>query len=119
MNNTRIKTVIIVGVISILSIFIIQIFWIKKNIDFQNSSIISQIREDSISSRKFNEKVSIALQNTAIEIQCLNETYSDLYGAVKQQSINNFTVELEETMHPFLLERILKTEFYNQNIKEC
>jgi two-component system phosphate regulon sensor histidine kinase PhoR len=118
MNNIRIKAVVIVGVISILSIFIIQIFWIKKNIDFQETSIISQIREDSINSRKFNEKVSIALQNTAIEIQCINDTYSDLYGAVKQQKNNYFTVELEETMDPFLLERILKTEFYNQNIKE-
>ena len=118
MNNNRIKTVVILGIISVLCILSIQIFWIKKNIDFQKNSIVIQNRQDSISTRQFNEKISIALLNTAIEIQCVNHSTSDLYGAVKQQTSNYFTVELEDTLHPNLLERILKTEFYNQNITE-
>jgi len=118
MNNNRIKAVVILGVISILCILSIQIFWIKKNVDFQKESILIQNRQDSISNRQFNEKVSIALLNTAIEIQCVNHSTADLYGAVQQQTSNYFTVELEDTLHPVLLERMLKTEFYNQNIKE-
>jgi two-component system phosphate regulon sensor histidine kinase PhoR len=118
MNNYRIRAVVILGVISILCILSIQVFWIKKNIDFQQKSILIQNRQDSVSSRQFNEKISIALLNTAIEIQCVNHSTSDLYGAVKQQTSNYFTVELEDTLHPNLLERILKTEFYNQNIRE-
>ena len=118
MNKNRIRAVVILGVVSILCILSIQVFSIKKNIDFQQNSILIQNRQDSISSRQFNEKISIALLNTAIEIQCVNHSTSDLYGAVKQQTSNYFTVELEDTLHPNLLERILKTEFYNQNIKE-
>ena len=118
MNNNRVRAVVILGVISILCILSIQVFWIKKNIDFQQKSILIQNRQDSVSTRQFNEKVGIALLNTAIEIQCVNHSTSDLYGAVKQQTSNYFTVELEDTLHPNLLERILKTEFYNQNIKE-
>jgi len=118
MNNNRDRAVVILGVISILCILSIQVFWIKKNIDFQEKSVLIQNRQDSVSSRQFNEKVGIALLNTAIEIQCVNHSTSDLYGAVKQQTSNYFTVELEDTLHPNLLERILKTEFYNQNIKE-
>lgn len=118
MNNNRVRAVVILGVISILCILSIQVFWIKKNIDFQQKSILIQNRQDSVSSRQFNEKISIALLNTAIEIQCVNHSTADLYGSVKQQTSNYFTVELEDTLHPILLERILKTEFYNQNIKE-
>ena len=118
MNNNRIRAVVILGVISILCILSIQVFLIKKNIDFQEKAILIQNKQDSISARQFNEKISIALLNTAIEIQCVNHSTSDLYGAVKQQTSNYFTVELEDTLHPNLLERILKTEFYNQNIKE-
>lgn len=118
MNNKRIKAVIVLGIISILCIFIIQIYWIKKNIQFQQNLVVIQNHQDSLNSRKFNEKVHIALQNTAIEIQCLRESSSDLYGSVKQLTSNYFTVDLEDTLNPFLLERILKTEFYHQNIKE-
>jgi len=118
MNNKRIKAVIVLGVISLLCIFFIQIYWIKKNIEVQQTSILLQNRQDSVAIKQFSDQVSVALQNTAIEIQCINDTYTDLYGAVKQSTSNYFTVELEDTLNPFLLERILKTEFYNQNIKE-
>ncbi len=118
MNNKRIKAVIILGIVSILCILVIQFFWIKKNIDFQKTSIELQKRQDSINSRQFNEKVSLALKNVADEIQELNHQTYDLYGKVKQLTTNYFTVELEDTLHPYLLERLLKNEFYHQNIKE-
>ncbi|HIP35345.1 MAG TPA: HAMP domain-containing histidine kinase [Crocinitomix sp.] len=118
MNNKRIKTVIILGIVSVLCILLIQFFWIKKNIEFQKTSIELQARQDSINSKQFNEKVSIALKNVADEIQRLNHQSYDLYGKVKQLTTNYFTVELEDTLHPYLLERLLKNEFYNQNIKE-
>jgi two-component system phosphate regulon sensor histidine kinase PhoR len=118
MNNKRIKTVIILGVVSILCILVIQFFWIKKNIEFQKTSIELQTRQDSINSKQFNEKVSLALKNVAEEIQVINHQSYDLYGKVKQLTTNYFTVELEDTLHPYLLERLLKNEFYNQNVKE-
>jgi two-component system phosphate regulon sensor histidine kinase PhoR len=118
MNNKRIKAVIILGSVSILCIIVIQFFWIKKNIEFQKTSIEIQARQDSINSKQFNEKVSLALKNVAEEIQVINHQSYDLYGKVKQLTTNYFTVELEDTLHPYLLERLLKNEFYNQNVKE-
>jgi len=41
-----------------------------------------------------------------------------LYGSVKQESSNYFFVELQDTLHPYLLETLLKKEFYNQNVEE-
>jgi len=110
--------VVILGVISILSILTIQLFWIKKNIEFQELNIAIKQRQDNLSNKQFNDNVTIALKNVANEIQRLNGQKGDLYGSVKQQSSNYFTVELQDTLHPYLLETLLKKEFYNQNVEE-
>ncbi len=118
MNNYKVKTVIFLGIFSIFCILTIQFFWVKKNIEYQNTNITIQNFQDSLNFKQFNENVSLALKNVASEIQRINNQKSDLYGKVKQQSSNYFTVELEDTLHPFLLENLLKSEFYNQNIKD-
>ncbi len=118
MNSQKVKTVIVLGIISIFCILTIQFFWIKKNIDFQETNIKIQNIQDSLSDKQFNENVSLALKNVASEIQRINLQESDLYGKVKQLSSNYFTVELDDTLHPYLLENLLKAEFYHQNIKE-
>ncbi|MCG8577125.1 MAG: HAMP domain-containing histidine kinase [Flavobacteriales bacterium] len=118
MSKQRIRLVILVGMIAILSILTIQLFWIKKNIEFQETNIKIQNRQDSLSSRQFSDNVTVALKNVANLIARINNTPGDLYGNVKQQSSNYFTVELQDTLHPYLLEQLLKTEFYNHNIQE-
>lgn len=118
MNNFRIKAVILLGIISIFCILAIQFVWINKNIEYQNVNIQIQNKQDSLKFQQFSENVSLALKNVASEIQKINKQESVLYGKVKQQSSNYFTVELEDTLHPFLLVNLLKEEFYNQNIKD-
>lgn len=118
MSNRSIRMVVILGVISILSILTIQLFWIRKNIKFQEDNIAIQHRQDSLSTKQFNDNVTIALKNVANEIQRLNHQPGDLYGNVKQLSSNYFTVELQDTLHPYLLETLLKKEFYNQNVEQ-
>ncbi|MFK8038610.1 MAG: sensor histidine kinase [Crocinitomicaceae bacterium] len=118
MNNSKVKTVILLGIVSIICILTIQFFWVKRNLEYQQTSIKIQNVQDSLNDRQFRENVSLALKNVAIEIQRINKQKSDLYGKVKQLSSNYFTVELEDTLHPFLLENLLKTEFYDQNIKD-
>ena len=110
--------VIVLGVISILSILTIQLFWIRKNIEFQEENIRIQQSSDSLSTKQFNDNVTVALKNVAHEIQRLNNQPGDLYGTVKQLSSNYFTVELQDTLHPYLLETLLKKEFYDQNVEE-
>jgi two-component system, OmpR family, phosphate regulon sensor histidine kinase PhoR len=118
MGSKSIRMVIILGVISILSILTIQLFWIRKNIEFQEENIRIQQSQDSLGIKQFNDNVTVALKNVATEIQRLNNQPGDLYGTVKQLSSNYFTVELQDTLHPYLLETLLKKEFYDQNVEE-
>lgn len=118
MSNKNLRTVIFLGIASILSILTIQFFWIKKNIDYQQTNIQIQNKQDSLNQIQFNDQVTIALKRVASEIQRINQQPADLYGNVKQLSSNYFTVELHDTLHPFLLELLLKHEFYDHNITE-
>ncbi|MGB1103980.1 MAG: sensor histidine kinase [Crocinitomicaceae bacterium] len=118
MSNKNLRTVIFLGIASILSILTIQFFWIQKNIDFQETNIAIQNRQDSLSQVQFGDQVTIALKKVANEIQRINEQPGDLYGNVRQLTSNYFTVELQDTLHPFLLELLLKHEFYDHNIQE-
>lgn len=118
MSNKNLRTVIFLGIASILSILTIQFFWIKKNIQFQETNIAIQNKQDSLSRAQFGDQVTIALKKVADEIQRINQQPGDLYGNVKQLTTNYFTVELQDTLHPFLLELLLKHEFYDHNITE-
>lgn len=118
MNSRSIKTVIVLGIISILFVLIIQIFWIQKNIDFQETNIQIQNRQDSLNIAQFDDKVIIALKKVAEDIQNINQTDINLYGNVQQRSPNYFTVEMQDTVHPFLLEQLLKWEFDEKNLQE-
>ncbi len=118
MSNKNLRTVIFLGIASILSILTIQIFWIQKNIEFQETNITIQNKQDSLSQVEFNDQVTIALKNVANEIQRINNQPGDLYGNVKQLTSNYFTVELQDILDPYLLEQLLKREFYTHNIKE-
>ena len=118
MNSKSIKTVIVLGIISILFVLIIQIFWIQKNLDFQETNIKIQNRQDSLNIAQFDDKVIIALKKVADDIQAINQTDINLYGNVQQRSPNYFTVEMQDTVHPFLLEQLLKWEFDEKNLQE-
>ncbi|UKN03317.1 HAMP domain-containing histidine kinase [Paracrocinitomix mangrovi] len=118
MSNRRIRTVIIFGIISIISILTIQIFWIEKNIQFQETNIRIQKQQDSLNTAQFNDKVIIALKKVADDIQKLNNADINLYGNVQQRSNSYFTVEMQDTVHPFLLEQLLKWEFDDKNLRE-
>ena len=118
MSNKNLRTVIFLGIASILSILTIQFFWIKKNIEFQQTNFEIQNKQDSLSQVQFSDQVTIALKRVADEIQRINQEPGDLYGNVKQLTSNYFTVELQDTLHPYLLELLLKHEFYDHNITE-
>jgi two-component system phosphate regulon sensor histidine kinase PhoR len=118
MSNKNLRTVIFLGIASIVGILTIQFFWIKNNIEFQKTKISIQNKQDSIRQAQFGDQVNIALKEVASEIQRINNQPGDLFENVKQLTTNYFTVELQDTLHPFLLEQLLKREFYNHNIKE-
>lgn len=118
MSNRNLRRVILLGIASILSILTIQFFWIKKNIEFQEKNTSILHKQDSLNQVRFSHQVTIALKKVADEIQRINQEPGNLYGNVKQLKPNYFTVELQDTLLPFLLETLLKNEFYHHNITE-
>jgi two-component system phosphate regulon sensor histidine kinase PhoR len=118
MTRKTISTVIILAVISLISILIVQYFWIQTSIATQAKKVEIQEKEDSLDIQHFSETVHISLRNVLQEISTQLSDSSDLYGAVKQIRANYFSVDINEELHPYYLETLLKREFYNQNIHQ-
>jgi two-component system phosphate regulon sensor histidine kinase PhoR len=118
MNRKTISTVVILAVISLISILIVQYFWIQSSIATQKINVEIQEKEDSLDLKQFSETVHISLRNVLQEISTQSSDSSDLYGAVKQIRRNYFSVDINEELHPYYLEILLKREFYNQNIHQ-
>jgi len=96
----------------------IQLVWISKTVSLQERNIAIQEKKDSLHLVRFSQRVNIALRNTLKQIASDISDSSNLYGAVKQNAPNYYSVDVSEELHPFYLERLLKHEFYAQNIKQ-
>jgi two-component system phosphate regulon sensor histidine kinase PhoR len=118
MNRKTLNGVIILGIISVVSILLIQVLWINKTTSLQNKNIVIQQREDSLNLIRFTEQTHRALRNVLEDISSNKSDSSDLYGAVNQVESNYFTVDINEDLHPYYLETLLKREFYNQDIRQ-
>lgn len=118
MNRRTINAVIVIGVLSILGILFIQVFWIKSTIKAQRTALSIQERQDSLNVKQFEEQVRVALRNITEVISTHHEDDSDLYGTVKQKSTNYYLVDVNEDLHPYYLEQLLKRTFYDHGITE-
>ena len=118
MNRKTVNAVIVLGILSLVSILSIQIFWIRKTLEAQQTSIEIQEKEDSLNLKQFSEHAHIALRNVLEEINHKSDSRVDLYGAVKQIRSNYFSVDIAEELHPYYLEQLLKREFDEQSLNQ-
>ena len=118
MKRFRINAVIILGVISVSSILLVQLLWVRKTIEIQSTSIAIQQKSDSLNLKEFSEQTSLALKNVLNIISSAIEDSSDQYGAIKQLNVNQFKVDIIQELDPYYLETLLKKALYNQNIHE-
>ncbi len=125
MNRRSINAVFLLGIVSVISILLIQYVWIRsteelveKNIEIQESQQAIQQKEDSLNLVHFTEQTHIALRNVLQSLSTMNKDSSDLYGAVNQIRSNYFYVDINEELNPYHLETLLKREFYDQNIHQ-
>lgn len=118
MKRRTVNAVIIIGILSIISILVVQMLWINRTIRAQHDAVIIQERQDSLNVRQFEESVRVALRNAVEEIGSYHIDSSDLYGAVQQKSSNYFLVDINENLHPYYLEQVLKRTFYEHNITQ-
>lgn len=102
MTRRTIRIVIALATVSIVGLFTTQLFWMDKAFD---------LRE-----REFNDRVNIALRSVAQDLMLLNKDSSDV-PPVRQLSSNYFIVSTNDTLHPYLLESLLESEFRSRNLK--
>lgn len=117
MKNRTVNAVAILGVISILSILIVQFVWIQNTRQLQQEYINIQQREDSLNLREFAQQARTALRNVLTSVH-QNEEQSAVYGAIKQISYQHYTADINDEIQPFYLETLLKKEFYLQDIQQ-
>ena len=116
MNRRTINAVILLGVLSVISILIVQVVSINKTADLQEKNIAIQQREDSLNLVHFTDRTYIALRNVLHRIRTDNLDSSDVFQAVKQIDVNYFKVDFSIDLQPFQLELWLTRELYNQNL---
>ena len=114
----KINIVILLGILSLGSILLIQVVWIKKSIAIQHTNIAIHQKEDSLNLKQFSEDTHIALSKVLEEITKHNKQPTDTYGAVKQLRTNYFTVEIDEELHPYYLESLLKHALYDEHVMQ-
>lgn len=102
MTRRVIRTVIALATLSIAGIVLIQIFWMQKAFDLKE--------------REFSDRVNIALRSVAKEIMIMSNDSSDI-EPVSQLSSNYFVVGVNDTLHPYLLESLLRNQFDSRNIR--
>ena len=102
MNRQTIRTIIFLATISLVGIITTQYFWVKNAYNLEE--------------KQFNERVHIALSNVSHQLLNINKDESQLINPVKQISSNYFIALINDTVHPYLLETLLKNEFTSRNL---
>ena len=103
MNRNTIRIIIFLAVFSLIGIIATQMFWIKNAYNLQE--------------KQFNDRVYIALSNVTHDLLDINKDESTLINPVKRISSNYYTVMINDTVNPYLLETLLRNEFVQRNIK--
>ena len=116
MKVRTINTVIILAIISMISILIIQISWIRKTQSMQEENLAIQKKQVELNKDHFTNQTLSSLQNVRRIISKQTADSTDQYGAVQQIRDNYFLVEISEELQLFYLETILKREFYHNKI---
>lgn len=118
MSRKLIGILILLAIVSVVGIIATQIYWLDKAFKVQRTQIDLRKDQEASEAKQFNDRVTIALTNVADEILTINDDPAELFQAVKQIRPNYFTVAINDTVHPYLLERLLRTEFERRNIQE-
>jgi len=95
---------------------LIQVSWIKKSIAIQNTNIQINEKKDSLFVKQFTEKTHIALSRVLDQITKTENNPLANYGAIKQVQTNYYTVDINEDLHPYYLESLLKKALYEEQI---
>lgn len=118
MKTKTLRRLVLFAGISLAAIIIIQFFWIRNAQNILEEQRVIEEKVLNEEEKRFNDRVTIALTNVAGKLLSINKDQSEPYNVVKQLKSNYFVVKINDTLHPYLLESLLKREFNIRNIKE-
>lgn len=102
MKRSTIRIIILFATLSLIGIITTQFFWVKNAYNLEE--------------KQFNERVHLALNTVTHQLLSIHNDESELINPVKQISSNYYITTINDTVHPYLLETLLKKEFTGRNI---
>jgi two-component system phosphate regulon sensor histidine kinase PhoR len=118
MGRRAIGTLMLLATLSVVGVVVIQLLWLEQASTYRSEQVALNKEQALQLEKQFNDRVVIALTDVTEQILSINKDPSDLYDAVKQERPNYFAVTINDTLHPYLLEALLRKEFSRRNIQE-
>ena len=118
MGRRAIATLMLLATLSVVGVVVIQLIWLQQASEYRQDQVKLNKEQALQLEKQFNDRVVIALTDVTEQILTINKDSTDLYDAVKQARPNYFAVTINDTLHPYLLEALLRKEFSRRNIEE-
>ncbi len=118
MGRKAIGTLLLLATLSVFGVVITQLLWLQQARRTHKDQLALNREQALQLEKQFNDRVVIALTDVTEQILSITKDPSDLYDAVKQERPNYFAVTINDTLHPYLLEALLRKEFSRRNILE-
>lgn len=118
MYRRNIGILVLLAFLSLAGVVLTQVIWLNRAKQFEHEQVALQQQQQRQLDKQFSDRVTIALTDVTERILSITQDPSDLFDAVKQERPNFFAVTINDTIHPYLLEALLKQEFKRRNINE-
>ncbi len=118
MGRRAIGTLLLLATLSVVGVVVIQLLWLNQASHYHREQVALNKEQASQLEKQFNDRVVMALTDVTEQILTINKDSTDLYDAVKQVRPNYFAVTINDTLHPYLLEALLRKEFSRRHIAE-
>ena len=118
MGRRAIGTLMLLATLSVVGVVLIQLIWLRQSSQYRQEQVALNKEQASQLEKQFNDRVVMALSDVTEQILTINKDSTDLYDAVKQVRPNYFAVTINDTLHPYLLEALLRKEFSRRHIED-
>ncbi|MCC6542628.1 MAG: HAMP domain-containing histidine kinase [Flavobacteriales bacterium] len=118
MGRRAISTLMLLATLSVIGVVVIQLLWLQQASRYRDEQVELNREQATQLDKQFNDRVVMALTDVTEQILSITKDPTDLFDAVKQERPNYFAVTINDTVHPYLLEAMLRKEFSRRNIQE-
>ena len=108
----------LLATLSVIGVVVIQLLWLRQVSHYHREQVALNKEQATQLEKQFNDRVVMALTDVTEQILTINKDSTDLFDAVKQARPNYFAVTINDTLHPYLLEALLRKEFSRRHIEE-